>query len=142
MEAAWFVATIILKCKVAGEPVTEGEWTCIQQIHVIRAVNREVAYEKALEIGKAEGTSYLNDQGQLVRWEFVGLENVEELQSQVIRDGTEIWGRVFNTNDPEALVVEKEGLAIFHNDEIKDLTAREILENGMTSKLICNRVEN
>ncbi len=139
MELAWYVITIVVKCKVAEGPVMPGEWGCSQDIHLVRAADREAAYERALEIGKSAETSYLNDQGQLVKWEFVGLENVEELASRVIRDGMEIWSRIFYTSDPEALVVGKEGLSVFHNDDIRDVVAEDILE-GITSRLICNRV--
>lgn len=139
MELAWFVVTIVLKCRIAEGPMMSGEWRCSQDIHLVRAANREAAYERALEIGKSQETSYLNAQGELVKWEFVGLENVEELASRVIRDGVEIWSRTFYTNDPEALVVGKEGLSVFHNDDMRDVVAEDILE-GIASRLICNRV--
>lgn len=140
MKPGWFVATIILKCEIAGESSLPGEWTCSQQIFVLRAENRELAYEKAFHIGESQETSYQNADGQLVSWIFVGLENLEELPKKVICDGTEVWGRVFHTEDPNALVVEQKGLSVNFNEEIQDLTADEILQNGQETKLVCNRV--
>jgi hypothetical protein len=140
MKQAWYVSTIILKCEVAGEPTIANEWTCLQQIHVLRASDREVAYEKAIEIGKSLEGSYRNVQDQDVTWTFVGLENLEELPYKVIRDGTEIWGRIFSTQSPNALVVGKAGLSVFYVDEIRHLTAKEILEDGIETRLVCNRV--
>jgi hypothetical protein len=141
MKQAWYVASIILKCEVAGEPTIPTEWTCLQQIHVLRASDREVAYGKAIELGKSLEHPYLNAEEQDVTWTFVGLENLEELSEKVIRDGTEIWGRIFSTQSPDDLVVEKEGLSVFYIDEIRHLTAREIIEDGIETRLVCNRVK-
>ena len=141
MPQVWYVATIILKCEVEKEPTIPIEWTCLQQIHVLRAPNREEAYEKAVKIGESQEQSYLNSQQQEVYWSFVGLENLEELSSKVIRDGTEIWGRIFSTQSPDALVVERDGLSVFYIDEIGHLTANEILEGGIKTRLVCNRVK-
>ena len=140
MTPRWFVATIILKCEIAGEPSTPGEWTCSQQVFVLRSENPETAYEKAVNIGKSQETTYQNVDGQVVTWIFVGLENVEELRSKVIKDSTEIWGRIFHTTDPSSLVVGKEGLSVYFEEEIRDLTADELIEEGQGTKLVCNRV--
>ncbi len=142
MSMAWYVATIILKCEVEQKPTTDGEWTCIQQIHLLRAPNQETAYQNAIKLGISQEHSYLNMQGEKVTWRFVGLENLEELDTKTIRDGTEIWGSVFYTESPEALVVEKHGLSVFFNESIANLTAEEILKDGFESRLVCNRVKN
>lgn len=141
MRKKWFVSTIILKCEIAGEPSIPNEWTCIQQINVLRAENRDIAYERAMMIGKSQEATYLNDIGQQISWKFVGLENLEELSNKVIKDGTEIWGRVFHTNNPTSLVVDKNGLSVFFNDEIKYLKGKEIIIEGQETKLICNRIK-
>lgn len=135
------MSTIILKCEIAGEPSIPNEWTCIQQINVLRAENRDIAYERAMMIGKSQEATYLNDIGQQISWKFVGLENLEELSNKVIKDGTEIWGRVFHTNNPTSLVVDKNGLSVFFNDEIKYLKGKEIIIEGQETKLICNRIK-
>lgn len=140
MKRNWFVATIILKCEVAGAPTAVGEWTCIQQIHLLRAPDRETAYEKAIALGQSQASMYLNSQTQLVTWTFVGLENLEELADKTIRDGSEVWGRVFSTHSPQALVVEKEGLSVFYDDAVRDRMAEELLVDGIATRLVCNRV--
>jgi hypothetical protein len=140
MKPGWFVATIILKSEIEGELVPPSEWICLQEIYVVRAQSREIAYEKALNLGKSREVSYLNSDDQLVSWTFVGLENLEELSTKTIRDGTEVWGRVFHTADPTALVVDQEGLSVYFNEEIRDLTAAEILQDGPGTKLVCNRI--
>ena len=142
MAQIWYVAHLILKCDVAGEPTEPDEWTCIEQIHAIRASDREMAYEKAMAIGKEHEQIYKNSLGQDVSWTFVGLEDLQELLSKSIRDGTEVWGRVFYTNSPNDLVVDKDHLWVFYHDQIAHLTAAEILEDEPETKLVCNRVKN
>ncbi len=141
MRKKWFVTTIILKCEIAGEPSIANEWTCTEQVYMLREENRDAAYERALILGKSQETIYLNDEGQQVSWIFVGLEDLEELDDEIIKDGTEIWGRVFHTNDPDSLVVDKNGLSVFYIDEIRYLKAEEIIKDGQETKLVCNRIK-
>lgn len=140
MKSIWFVATIILKCEVDEKPTTPGEWTCIEQVHLVRGSNRDDAFEKAQALGKSEETSYQNAEGKTVTWKFIGLENLEELASKRVRDGIEVWGRIFHTQYPEAFTPEKEGLSVFYEDELLNLTAEEILTDGVETNLVCNRV--
>jgi hypothetical protein len=138
----WFVATIILKCEVDGKPTIPGEWTCVEQIHLVRGSNRDDAYEKALSLGESQETSYQNAERKAVTWKFTGLENLEELASKRVRDGIEVRGRIFHTENPEAFTPEKEGLSVFYEDELLDVTAAEILASGIETKLVCNRVKS
>jgi hypothetical protein len=140
MKNLWFIATIITKCEIAGKPSNTGEWTCSEQIFVLRAPNRDTAYQYALEIGKSQETSYRNIEGQDVSWVFVGLENLEELPNNVIRDRTEITGCIFHTADPDALVVEQEGLSVYYQEEIKNIFVDELLKDNPETKLIYNRI--
>ncbi len=139
MRNLWFVATVIFKSEIEGEP-SPDEWMCSQDINVIRAPNREIAYEKAINIGKSHEHSYQNMYGDKVVWTFVGLENLEELSNKVIRDGTEVWGRIFHSNNPDDLVVSKEGLNVFFSNEYKNLPAYEILKHDPKFKLVYNRI--
>jgi hypothetical protein len=141
LRKKWFVTTIILKCEIAGEPSIPNEWICTQQIYMLHAENRDSAYERALMIGRLQEAIYLNDNGQQVSWIFVGLENLEELDNKIIKDGIEIWGRVFHTSDPDSLVVDKNGLSVFYIDEIKHLKAEEIIKKGQETKLVCHRIK-
>ena len=140
-KKVWFVSTIILKCEIEEEPSIPNEWTCIQQINILHAENREIAYDKAIMLGQSQETTYLNATGQQISWKFVGLENLEELSTKTIKDGTEIWGRVIHTNNPTSLVVNKNGLSVFFDDEIKNFKAKEIIIEGQETKLICNRIK-
>lgn len=137
----WFIATIILKCEIEGRPSIPGEWTCTQSIYLLRASDRDQAYAKALRLGNSQEVSYKNANAEVVTWKFIGLENIEELSVRNLRDETEIWGRVFHTQDPEAMIVEKSELSVYFNDEIQNMKAEEIIKNGQGTKLVCNRIK-
>jgi hypothetical protein len=125
MSTTWYVATLILKCEIENDPQIPA--TCFEQIHLIEARDGDNAYEKALQIGNSVEHSYKNYQGNTVYWEFVGLENLEEIFDETIQDGTEIRSRRLLVEDPLSLVRGKDGLTVFLSDHIRNKTAEEIL---------------
>lgn len=106
----WYVATLILQCRV-GE-TEEETWTVDEQIRVIRATDAENAYMKALAIGRDAEHSYTNAYSEVVRWQFLGLADLEELLGGEIRDGTEIRSRLFESNEPHLLVKDEENFLV------------------------------
>jgi len=104
-----YIATLVIACRV--EDGSE-DLTCDEQIRIIRAPNAEVAYEKALQLGKGGETAYENRYGQKVTWEFVGLDDLDELDN-TIHDGVEIRSRLFGHRNPASLVREKADLSVF-----------------------------
>jgi Domain of unknown function (DUF4288) len=105
----WYIATLVVASRVEDDHDVQ---TCDEQIRAIRAPNAEVAYEKALRIGKNEENSYKNMYDQTVTWEFIGLENLEELDDSM-HDGVEIRSRLFGHKDPSSLVRSKPNLSVF-----------------------------
>ena len=121
-----------MRCRVGEHD--PGPWTIDEQIHVLRAPDPEVAYEKALQFGKEEEHSYLNASGETVYWEVVGLAELEELMSRSIRDGTEIAYRLFDSDNPDALISDKDDLIVFWGERNKHRTVKEILEEPGRSR--------
>ncbi|HKZ55968.1 MAG TPA: DUF4288 domain-containing protein [Anaerolineales bacterium] len=121
----WYVATLLMKCNIDNS--ISGDWTCIEQIHVLIAPSDEDAYAKALKTGKEEGHTYRNLAGETVSWEFVGLENLEKLVDSSIGDGTEIRSRVLSLQTPSSHIRQKHKLTLFQEQDMKDTTAREII---------------
>lgn len=137
---SWYTATIILKCETDPHPLLLGEWSCQQSIHLIRAESREEAFAQAEELGKAQECSYLNSDGATVSWKYIGMENLEELTTKRLTGGMEIWGRIFHSSDPSALVCEKQNLSVYWNERMAGVTTAEILADGPETHLVCNRV--
>lgn len=109
----WYVATLIIRCRVANEP---APYTCDEQIRLIRARSPEKAYEKAIKLGKEQEVNYLNENGEDVYWEFLGLEELHELE-EPIRDSLEIRSRLSEQIDPALKVVPKERLWVFQSNK-------------------------
>jgi hypothetical protein len=105
LKNEWYVATLILRAVRAsnvGEPLT-----CFEPIHVLRAPDDETAYKNA--------------HGEIVSWEFVGLEDLEMLPiDRAIRAGTEIRTRIFRHQDPSSLVHSKDNLQIFIGSQSRE----------------------
>ncbi len=125
MKNKWYVATLLLRCKVGDGDV--GPWACDEQVHVLRAHDEDEAFDKALKLGQEEEHSYKNAYGEVVSWSFIGLENLEELSSPSIRDGTEIKSRIFEESNPSRLVRQKDGLTAYQAQRNKHRTAEEII---------------
>jgi hypothetical protein len=102
METTWYVATLIMRCRVNGDET--GPWTCDEQIRLLQASDEETAYQKALALGKDEEHAYANTYDQTVSWEFVGLAGLDEVLDQSLHDGCEIRSRLFTDPDPTHLI--------------------------------------
>src|SRR5687768_13760377 len=74
-----------------------------EQIRIFFADKVEEAYEKAVNLGKAEETWFLNGESKWVHWEFKGLSGIERFDK--FRDGMQIGSRTI-----ELQQWEKQGL--------------------------------
>jgi Domain of unknown function (DUF4288) len=120
----WYVAEIIVRCRV--DRLSKRKTLYDRQIKVLRASTDEMAYERALELGKTENHSYKNSVGEKVCWEFVGLGNIESLHESKISDGTEIHSRLQRGN-PKSEVRQKRDLTIFWAERNQHKTAGQLL---------------
>jgi uncharacterized protein DUF4288 len=120
----WYLAVLVVASRVDDgksiKPLVD------QQFRLIRATDPEAAYARALQLGAEEADSYLNSEGDRVRWEFVGLSDLTELLEQDLQDGTEVYSTIERA-DPASLVRGKGGLTVFWFEANKDKTAAELL---------------
>jgi hypothetical protein len=124
----WYVAELIVRCRVG-----KGSWKKFlydHQIKVLQASNHEMAYQKALKLGKIENHTYKNSAGEKVFWEFVGVANLNILVENEICDGTEIYSRLQRGN-PQNEIQRKRDLTVFWGERNKHKTAGELL-NAVT----------
>jgi hypothetical protein len=121
----WYVAVLILECEVLA-PIHE-EALIDHQVRLIRAADPDVAYQRALFLGRSEETEYENRDGQQVRWRFCGLHDLTELQVSDISDGVELTS--FRLRGERALeVLPKEKLSVFWLDKLPDTPVQEWLD--------------
>ncbi|MBI1276845.1 MAG: DUF4288 domain-containing protein [Anaerolineaceae bacterium] len=105
----WFAATLIVRDRIEDH---EGSYTCDEQIRLIHARTAEKAYKKAYKVGKAQETVSLNNSGEMVYCEFVGLQDLSLIPSD-LADGAEIRSRIFTHIAPQELVHTQDELSIF-----------------------------
>jgi hypothetical protein len=82
-----FCARLLVICRVNdGKP--KRRVTCDSPFVLLEAEDEEHAFARALELGKQQEAAYTNAKGQQVRWSFVRVEQVKQLQPQL--DGQEV----------------------------------------------------
>lgn len=113
-QSRWYLTTILMILTIENE----GRNVVHRNLHLIKAISDDDAYEKALKLGKDSETSYLNPKGKLVDISFYGLIDLELTTEQEIYDGVELRfdeiGDV-NPNELKDLVSLKKNLSIFSN---------------------------
>jgi Domain of unknown function (DUF4288) len=127
----WFVATLIVGCRI--ENVIEENYMYDEQVVLLKAPDENAAYEKALKIGKEQEVNYKNSDGENVIWEFLGLEDLEELDGNRIQDGIEIKSRLKESDDPSQKAKSRERLSVFltsgyQNSAEQRTTEKELAE--------------
>jgi hypothetical protein len=120
----WYVAEIIVRCRVGR--LSKRKTLYDRQIKVLRASTDEMAYLRAMKLGKAETHFYKNSAGEKVHWEFLGLGNLEPLLEEKISDGTEIYSRLQRGN-PKIKICRKRDLTVFWAERNKHKTVGELL---------------
>jgi hypothetical protein len=119
----WYVAVIVVRVRVGD--AWADEHLIDHQVRLIRAPDPQAAYTRALALGATAEQSYRNGDGEVVRWEFAGLADLDEVQSPALDDGGEVYSwRV--RGQPSDVVLPKEKLAVFwlaanHERPVRDL---------------------
>ncbi len=119
----WYVAVLIVRIRVNG---SDGEPLTDRQIRLIHATDPEEAFNRALVLGAQENRSYLNGAGETVRWEFLGLADLDLLQAPAPGDEVEIYSERLR-GDGQELVREKSALTIFWLETNKHRKVEDLL---------------
>ena len=105
----WYVAVLIVRDRVEDH---QSSSICDEQLRLIQARTADKAYKKAYKLGKAQETVYLNNAGEMVYREFVGLQDLSLIEG-ALADGVEIKSHVFSHPAPQELVHTQDELTIF-----------------------------
>ncbi|WP_435020398.1 DUF4288 domain-containing protein [Tundrisphaera sp. TA3] len=85
-DARWYLANLILEIRIEGDPRNV--------IHIntrlIKADTPELAYRKAVDLGRAGEMEYDNTNDKLVKCSFRGIRNLEVIQDD-LEDGAELF---------------------------------------------------
>src|SRR5262245_34216605 len=91
---SWHIAKIIFRIS-NGQGSHKSQFD--EHIRLIEADNFEEAFLKARVLGLQEEASFLNDNRQLVKWEFVNVSEILPLRE--LRDGQELYSQIHETDE-------------------------------------------
>lgn len=127
IERRWYAAVLILKGLVG--PGWDDERLTERQLRLVRASDADAAYERALALGREAEHEYANEDGEKVRWRFVGLAELVELDDPELRDGSVVLSAC-TSKDAELLARPREELAVFWTRANAERTARDLLDEN------------
>jgi len=93
----WYIAKLIFRI-ISGDGNHNAQFD--EQLRLIAADNEALAIEKANTIGVAGQDSFLNAKKETVRWEFIGVTEVNSVATLI--DGAEIYYRLREVDDADA----------------------------------------
>jgi len=96
----WFSASLFYRAR--HSPESDNDWLWEERIVLIAAPDLEQAAESARVLGKAEEHEYATENGRL-RWEFVRLERVTEIEG-ALESGTELFWRFVRQTEADSLL--------------------------------------
>ncbi|RAV05546.1 DUF4288 domain-containing protein [Paenibacillus sp. YN15] len=92
-QPIWFSAQLLFQSEVARNSAEYDTETYEESIVLIKAVNKEEAYQIAAVNGKNEESSYMNIYNEEVHWRFIKVVDLFELTEETIDSGTEVFSR-------------------------------------------------
>jgi hypothetical protein len=85
-EIQWFSTKIRLACVIERKGLTRF----MDSIYVFRGNDFDDAFKKALDIGRSQEKSYLNDAAELVMWRLKEIISLDLIGRQSL-DGAEVY---------------------------------------------------
>ena len=85
----WHSANLLFEARVGGVMPSDGLRE--ESIRVLLAESEEETLNRAGQLGSGAEHQYTNDAGELVRWRFVELLEVQSLGEPELSDGSEAF---------------------------------------------------
>jgi len=95
----WYIAKIVFKISAEN---TEHKPQFDEQLRLIAADSEGEAFLKARMIGIGEEDSFLNDQNNTVRWEFINVSDIIPLEK--FEDGMELYSQIHETDEAKSYI--------------------------------------
>lgn len=94
----WYIAKIVFK--ICADNQTRDQFD--EQIRLVMANDMEEAFIKARTIGLNEEDLFFNDKQRPVKWEFINVADLNELQE--LSDGAELASRIYEMDEARSYV--------------------------------------
>jgi hypothetical protein len=90
---SWHAAKILFEARVDGRASADALRE--ESIRVFLSEGLDLARARAEELGRAAEHEYKNEYGELVRWTFVSVLEVQDLCAFELQDGAEVFSVLF-----------------------------------------------
>ncbi|MEH6420857.1 DUF4288 domain-containing protein [Pseudomonas sp. CGJS7] len=97
----WFAASALFEGRHTGKNADANLWQ--ESIYLIQDISSSEAELAARRIAISNEHSYRNSDGEEIKWVFVRLERICELQVDAIGSGTEVFSRFLTASEVASL---------------------------------------
>lgn len=95
----WYLAKMVFRIVCGeGEHVPQFD----EQLRLVAAETKELAFQKAQDMGHAEEETFYNRKEQLVQWQFINVSELYRLSELI--DGAELYSRIEERDNAEAYI--------------------------------------
>jgi hypothetical protein len=95
----WYIAKVVFNI-VCGKGDHTPQFD--EQYRLVRAESMEEAYHKAERIGINEEEILLNDKGEIVNWDFIGVSELYPVNQ--LQDGMELFSSIHEAKERKAYI--------------------------------------
>lgn len=99
MTMNWYITKIIFQI-ISGEGNHAAQFD--EQLRLIAATDKEEAYQKACQLGQSEEDFFINNKGQVVKWQFINTSEIHLLNE--LSDGTEIYSHIEDKDNAKTFI--------------------------------------
>ena len=98
----WYAANLLFQSEHSTVSDKENLWE--ESIRLIQADSTDQAMQKAKELGQRSEVCYLGEEADLVKWKFVRVERIFEIDDEKLKDGTEVFSRFLRASEVESML--------------------------------------
>jgi len=95
----WYVAKIVFRI-VSGNGNHHAQFD--EQLRLISADDEQQAFEKASSLGLNNQDSFLNNQSEQVKWQFIDVAEINQLND--LSNGTELYYQIHEAPDADLYI--------------------------------------
>ena len=98
----WYAANLLFQSEHSTVSDKENLWE--ESIRLIQADSTDQAMQKAKELGQLSEVSYSSEGTDHVKWRFVQIERIYEIDDEYPKDGTEAFSRFLRASEVESIL--------------------------------------
>lgn len=90
---SWYSAKLLFQSKINDAWLEHP--LCEASVRILLAESEEEAGARAQQVGVAAEHEYQNEQKETVKWEFISVLDIQEIDGNSLEDGTEVYSELF-----------------------------------------------